>query len=172
MFVEFKELPENARLWVYQADRDLSETEQTRILGFLSRAVDTWLTHGMPMRGSVKILFNRMVLLAADTGFQQPSGCSIDSSTGWLQELGSAMGLNFFDRSIGYFEDGRLEFFSVFNAKKQVSGGIIQPDTPIINLQIKAIHDLEKALVIPASESFLSRYFSVADAAEASEPGA
>lgn len=172
MYVSFDELPGSSRVWVYQADRALSEIEEARILGFLTGAVEGWVTHGMPMRGSVKILFNRMILLAADTGFQEPSGCSIDSSTGWLQELGSGMGLNFFDRSIGYFEDEHLKFFSVFDAKKQVSGGIIRPHTPLINLQVKTVGELENELVIPASKSFLNRYFPVENLAQASGPGA
>lgn len=161
MFVEFNELPEDARIWVYQANRDMNEAEQAAVLDFLKAEVNTWVTHGMPMRGSVQIRFNRMILIAADTGFQQPSGCSIDSSTGWLQELGKNTGLNFFDRSIGYFEDGKLKFFSVFEAKKQVSGGTIQPDTPVINLQVSTVRELNNSAVIPASESFLSRYFSM-----------
>ncbi|MCY1551251.1 hypothetical protein D9M68_875680 [compost metagenome] len=163
MFVEFKDLPENARVWVYQADRNLSEAEQARVLDFLTTAVDSWVTHGMPMRGSVRIIFNRLILIAADTGFQQPSGCSIDSSTGWLQELGKDTGLNFFDRSIGYFEDENLKFFSVFEAKKQVSEGLITPDTPVINLQAGTVHEVENALVIPASGSFLNRYFLMSE---------
>lgn len=160
MFIEFKDLPESARIWVYQADRNLSETEEARVLDFLKTAVDAWVTHGMPMRGSAKILFNRMIVLAADTAFQAPSGCSIDSSTGWLHELGRDMNINFFDRSIGYFEDEVLKFFSVFDAKKQVSAGVIQPDTRVINLQVNVKHELDSSLVVPASESFLSRYFS------------
>lgn len=163
MFVEFKTLPENARVWVYQADRNLSEAEQVQVLDFLSAAVDTWVTHGMPMRGSVKILFNRLVLIAADTDFQEPSGCSIDSSTRWLQELGKTLALNFFDRSIGYFEDGQWQFFSVFEAGKQVSGGIIRPDTKVINPRVERVGDLEDLLVIPASASFLNRYFSMSE---------
>ncbi len=163
MFVEFKDLPGTARVWLYQADRNLSEAEQAGILDFLTTAVDGWVTHGMPMRGSVQILYNRMIVLAADTGFQQPSGCSIDSSTGWLQELGRNTGINFFDRSIGYFEDDHLKFFSVFDAKKQVSGGVIQPGTPVINLQAGTVYELENSLVIPASESFLNRYFSMTE---------
>jgi len=161
MFVEFNDLPESARVWVYQANRDMREAEQAAVLDFLKAEVNTWVTHGMPMRGSVQIRFNRMVLIAADTDFQQPSGCSIDSSTGWLQELGKNTGLDFFDRSIGYFEDEKLKFFSVFEAKKQVSGGIIQPDTPVVNLQVNTVRELNNSWVIPASESFLSRYFSM-----------
>lgn len=163
MFVEFKTLPENARLWIYQADRNLSEAEQARVLDFLTPAVDAWVTHGMPMRGSVQILFNRLVLIAADTDFQNPSGCSIDSSTRWLQELGTAMNISFFDRSIGYFEDGEWKFFSVFDARKQVSGGIIRPDTRVINPRVDTLGDLESSLVIPASASFLNRYFSMVE---------
>lgn len=163
MFVEFKTLAENARVWVYQADRNLSEAEQARILDSLSAAVDTWVTHGMPMKGSVKILFNRLILIAADTDFQEPSGCSIDSSTRWLQELGQAQALNFFDRSIGYFEDGEWKFFPIFDAGKQVSGGIIRPDTQVINPRVVSVGDLENSLVIPASASFLNRYFSMSE---------
>lgn len=161
MFVEFNELPENARIWVYQANRDMNEAEQATVLDFLRAEVNTWVTHGMPMRGSVQIRFDRIILIAADTDFQQPSGCSIDSSTGWLQELGKNTGLNFFDRSIGYFEDGKLKFFSVFEAKKQVSAGTIQPDTQVINLQVSTVRELNNSAVITASESFLSRYFSM-----------
>ncbi|MCD8540238.1 MAG: hypothetical protein LRY55_11025 [Leadbetterella sp.] len=163
MFVEFETLPENARVWMYQADRNLSEAEQARVMDFLTTAVDTWVTHGMPMRGSVRLLFNRLVLLAADTGFQEPSGCSIDSSTRWLQELGQAMNLSFFDRSIGYFEDGEWKFFSVFEAGKQVSGGIIRPDTRVMNPRVDSVGKLESLLVIPASASFLNRYFSTVE---------
>ncbi|MBX2951632.1 MAG: hypothetical protein KF870_03940 [Leadbetterella sp.] len=163
MFVDFKTLPENARVWVYQADRHLSEAEQARVLDFLSPAVESWVTHGMPMRGSVQVLFNRLVLIAADIDFQHPSGCSIDSSTRWLQELGAAMNISFFDRSIGYFEDGEWKFFSVFDARKQVSGGIIRPDTRVINPRVETVGDLENALVLPASASFLSRYFSTVE---------
>ena len=156
MFVEFKDLPDSARIWVYQADRELGEAEQARILDFLAKAVDSWLTHGMPMRGSARVAFNRLIILAADTAFCPPSGCSIDTSTGWLAELGKSMGLDFFNRSIGYFEDNKLKFFSVFEAKKQVAAGTVGPDTPVVNLQAATIND---PLVIPASQSFLNRYF-------------
>ncbi len=163
MFIEFKDLPANARVWLYQAERNLTEEEQTRVQSFLTSAVDSWVTHGMPMKGSVKIFFNRLIVIAADTGFQQPSGCSIDASTGWLQELGKETGINFFDRSIGYFEDERLCFFSVFEAKKQVNAGLVQPHTRVINLQAATAHEVENALIIPASESFLNRYFSLTE---------
>ncbi len=163
MFIEFKDLPTDARVWLYQAEKNLTVEEEVRVLNFLTSAVETWVTHGMPMKGSVKILFHRLIVIAADTGFQQPSGCSIDASTDWLQELGKETGINFFDRSIGYFEDEHLRFFSVFEAKKQVTAGLVQPHTRVINLQAATVHELENALIVPASESFLNRYFPLAE---------
>lgn len=164
MYIQFKDLPADARIWVYQSNRDLTETEKSSALTFLTEAVENWVTHGMPMRGSVNILFNRLVLVAADTAFQQPSGCSIDASTDWLQELGRQMGVDFFDRSIGYFEGEELKSFSVFEARKHVLSGLVQPGTRIINAQVGTIAEWEDRGIIPAGSSFLNRYFPVIEA--------
>lgn len=159
MFVEFESMPDNSRVWMYQSNRKLDEVESEELYRFLRNSIGNWVTHGMPMKGSFRLLHNRILLIAADQDFQSPSGCSIDSSTRWLKELGSSLNVDFFDRSIGYLIDGELQFMAFFDAKKNIQSGLIQPDTKIINSQITNKLDAVNNLTIPASESFLKRHF-------------
>lgn len=163
MYIDFEALPATARVWYYQADRFLSEEEVSKTEVYLKNEIEEWATHGKPMRGSFKIIYSRVLVLAADTDFQDPSGCSIDSSTRWLKELETRLGVSFFDRSIGYFEGDSPKFFSFFEAKKMVVSETILPDTPIINHQISTKQDLEDKLVVSAQNSFLKRYFSLVE---------
>lgn len=159
MYVEFDALPETARVWFYQAHRDLTPQEQS-ILGMrLEKSLESWVTHGSPMKGSFTILHNRIVILAADIEFQTPSGCSVDSSTRWLKEIGRDFDVDFFDRCIGYFGSNGLTFFPYYVAKKEVEKGDLKADSQIINHQISNLKELKSNLYISASESFIKRHF-------------
>ncbi len=163
MFVEFESMPESSRVWLYQTNRKLSETESKATMQFLKQSIDSWVTHGMPMKGSFSLLHDRILLIAADVNFQSPSGCSIDSSTRWLKDLGASLNVDFFDRSIGYFEGNELKFISFFDAKKNVQSGVFKTDTEIINHQILSKGD---GFTVQAAESFLRRHFEVVKESE------
>ena len=105
MYIDINELPPSSKVWIYQADRFLSKDELSLAEVSLRQFVDSWLSHSMLMKGSFKVLNNRILVIAVDNGFQDASGCSIDSMTRWLKKLGSEIGSDFFDRSIGYFKD-------------------------------------------------------------------
>ncbi len=163
MFVEFESLPENARVWFYQSERNLTAQEKQITESKLKDAINGWVTHGSPMKGSFKIIDNRIILIAADTDFQDPSGCSIDSSTRWLKALGEDLVISFFDRSIAYYNGEQLQFFPFFEAKKLVTNGTIKPDTQLVNHQLASIEDFNKAFTLKASDSFLKRHFNLAE---------
>ncbi len=161
MFVKFEELPQNSRVWYYQADRELSSSEISAVTLELQHNINSWVTHGMPMKGSFKILYNRIILISADVDYQSPSGCSIDSSTRWLKNLGEELKIDFFDRSVGYFKDQKLEFFSVYSGKKLIEAGAITEDTKLVNHQILSLESFDSEFYITAKQSFLKRHFVV-----------
>ncbi len=159
MYVDFNTLPSTARVWFYQADRDLNKEEIGKVEEGLKESLDGWNTHGSPMRGAFKVFYNRIVILGADISFQEPSGCSIDSSARWLKVLGDKIGVSFFDRDIGYFVGDKLRFFSVFEGKKLISGGGITEETVLVNHQIATVADVLDQFNVKAKDSFLARHF-------------
>lgn len=159
MYTEIKSLPENARVWYYQAGRDLTSEEQVRVSDFLKDSIGSWVTHGSPMRGSFSLLHNRLLVIAADVDFQSPSGCSIDSSTRWLKTLREELNVDFFDRSIAFFSEGKLQFVSLFKVKDAVKQGLITEETKVINQQISSLGELASNFEVVANKTFLKKYF-------------
>ena len=46
MRVDFKNMPDNSRIWIYQSDRDLNESEISIIDDKTTTFLDSWQAHG------------------------------------------------------------------------------------------------------------------------------
>ena len=159
MFLEFEQLHETSRIWIYQAQRELSEPELESLSVFLKNAVESWESHGKPVTGSFKFFHNRILVIAAANGFDEVSGCSIDTSTRWLKQILSETGIDFFDRSVPYFSGEEINYLPVFQIKTFIDLKTISADTYILNHQIDTISRLKKDWKVKASDSPFSRYF-------------
>lgn len=159
MFIPFEKLPDYARIWVYQTDQELDESTLTFIQQTLEGQVNQWAAHGVPLVGSVKIFHNRFVVVAVDEVQNQASGCSIDASTRWLKELGVAMNLNFFDRSIAFIHQDGIQSVEMLKIKTLVSEGIITPETFIFNNLVANIGEFKNNWQVTAAQSWMKRYF-------------
>ena len=66
MYIDFDKLPDTARVWVYQADRPLSDGEVNTIGESLQLALGQWAAHGQPLLASAKVVENRFVIVGVD----------------------------------------------------------------------------------------------------------
>jgi hypothetical protein len=161
MYIPFENLPPDARIWIYQANHQLTDDEANFIEESLKPAINQWAAHGVALLASVKIFYHRFIVIALNEKQYAASGCSIDSSTRWLKDLGEKMSIDFFDRSQAYLEEGEIKTFSVFQAKKAVENGIISPDTIVfLNNGINTIEDILEKWKEKAANTYLKRYFS------------
>ncbi|WP_337041442.1 hypothetical protein [Emticicia sp. 17c] len=162
MYIAFEQLPSSARIWIYQANRALTDNEISIIETTLQPAVSQWAAHGAALLASVKVLHNRFVVIALDENQHEASGCSIDASTRWFKELGNQLNIDFFDRSQAYLDGNEIKTFSIFQPKKAIENGLINADTIIFvnNNNIHTLADLSTKWQIKASESYLKRFFS------------
>ena len=161
MWIPFDQLPDTARVWVYQADRPLTDAEVSALQGDLQPAVENWAAHGTPLLGSATVLHNRFLVVSNDESHHQPSGCSIDASVRWVRELGLALKVDFFDRSVAYLTDNNeLKTVAPTQIKIAVLSGMITPDTPIFNSQVATKADLAARWQVRAGDSWLKRYFN------------
>jgi hypothetical protein len=162
MYIPFSDIDFNARVWVYQADRKLTNDETGIVTETLKAAVDTWEAHGKRLTASAKIFEHRFVVIAVDERDELPSGCSIDKSAHWLQEIGHQIQVDFFDRSLTYVDDmtGEVSSIPVPKIKQAVNESIILPGTVIFDNQVNTKAQWMKRWKIAASDSWLSRYFA------------
>ena len=161
MLIPFNQMPDYARVWVYQVNRDLINSEVNTIQQILENQINAWAAHGADLAGAVQVLHNRFVIIAVDEMQNQASGCSIDASTRWLKELGLEMNLDFFDRSVAFIHNETLKTTEIAKIKSLVTEGILTNDTLILNNLVSNIQEFKTNWNIRASESWMKRYFHV-----------
>ncbi len=160
MYVDFKDMSEDSRVWVYQAARQFSEQEKELITSKLSVFCDGWNTHGNRMPTSFQILDNQILVMAVDESGLGASGCSIDSSVRALRELENELDNNITDQGKVTFKSssGEITVASALGIKSKVTSGEIDSQTLVINPQVQSKKDLESVWIL-AGNSWLNRYF-------------
>lgn len=159
MLISFNKMPEHARVWVYQANKNLTDSEVQVIQQILENQINDWVAHGASLAGSIQVLHNRFVVVAVDELQNQVSGCSIDASTRWLKDLGTELNIDFFDRSVAFLQNGKLQTAEIGKIKSLVSEDILKPETLIFNNLVSNIKEFENNWNVEASDSWMKRYF-------------
>lgn len=160
MYIPFDNLPPHARLWIYQANRPLTETEQAEIKPILQRFADEWSSHGKGLEASAKLLHNQFLVLASNESATAASGCSIDSSVHFVRELEQQFQVSFFDRTqLAFLKDGQVEVVAMQELKDRVAAGEIDKNTLYFDTLVHNYGELQDAWPRPAGNSWLSRYF-------------
>jgi hypothetical protein len=161
MYVTFEELPSESRVWVYQANRPFTSNESKSVSDILRSFCEQWAAHGQTLKSSFKIERNQFVIMAVDEDFQNPSGCSIDSSVGVLRQIHTATGVDLLDRSkISVNLKGEVELISLTDLKSAFASGRLHASTPVFNTLVATKAELEEKWEIPAEKSWMAKYLS------------
>lgn len=163
MYIPFDEMPATARIWVYQANRPLNDTEQDYALQRGQQFASQWAAHGQDLRSSVLVQHDYFLIVAVDEQYNAASGCSIDSSVGFVRELEQKFrgpsSVSFFDRTqIAFWQEGEVLLLPMKDAKAKVSNGEILPEALIFDNTIPTKEALENRWQIPVKDSWLVRY--------------
>src|SRR5919106_588066 len=85
--IPFEELPSDARLWIFAAERPLSTEESSQVLAETDAFIDQWAAHGVPLTAGRELRYNQFVLVGVDERAAGVSGCSIDALVRRMQQL-------------------------------------------------------------------------------------
>ena len=159
MFTEYTNLPNNSRVWIYQSDREFSIEEIEYISAKALLFIDQWTRHGDDLKGSFTIKYNQFLVLAVDEGFNNVSGCSIDASVRFVQELEKELQLDLMNKMNVSFKDGdtinivKLSDFQQFAKDKKITA-----ETVVFNNMVNTKEDFETKWEVTANQSWHSRF--------------
>ena len=103
------------------------------------------------------------LVLAANEQFNQASGCSIDASVHFVQQLETTFGLRLFDRTkTAVWQADELVFKTTAELKTDIQNGTFDDNTLIFNNLVQTINELKTAWQVRAGSSWLSRFFKQA----------
>ncbi|HET6566478.1 MAG TPA: hypothetical protein VFG50_00845 [Rhodothermales bacterium] len=160
----FPTLPDNARLWIYVADRPLAPAEQQALRASLASFAQMWTSHGRKVVGEVEVLHDRFLVLGAVLEKGDISGCGIDSSVHAVEEAGRNLGVTWLQGLVVLFRDdqGAVQAVPRPAFRALVRSGIVNADTPVFDPGVATVGDLRQGLFErPAGTSWHARAFQI-----------
>ncbi|CAM1372558.1 ABC transporter ATPase [Tenacibaculum xiamenense] len=159
MFVEYKELPDNSRVWVYQSDREFTEKEIDYVYEKAKVFVDNWTRHGDDLKASFLVKYNHFLVLSVDENFNNVSGCSIDASVRFVKELETELNVDLMNKMNVSFKDGdhinivKLPDFQKYAKEQKITGS-----TTVFNNMVNTKDEFETKWEVTAEESWHKRF--------------
>lgn len=159
MYTQYTNLPNNSRVWIYQANRPFSIEEVEFISAKAINFIDQWTRHGDDLKGSFTIKYNQFLVLAVDESFNNVSGCSIDSSVRFIKELEQELAIDLMDKMNVTFKDGEnINLVKLSDFQDFAKEGKITSETIVFNNMVNTKFDFETKWEVTAKESWHSRF--------------
>ncbi len=158
MYVPFDEMPDHARVWIYQSDLALTADQVAFIRATLLNFTERWTAHEEELRASFTVLYDRFVILSVDEQQAGASGCSIDSSVRAIKDIGSKLRINLLDRTVIHFRnDQEINTMKLTDFQDALTGGKLTGDTIVFNNMIGSIGELRQNWEVPVKHSWHSQ---------------
>lgn len=126
----FPEFSEKSKVWVYKANRRLTESDVQVISATLNEFIPQWAAHGTQLYGGWTLIENWFVVLVVDEEKFAASGCSIDSSVKVMKMIGTELKIDFFNRmKVLIEEDGELKEVHFADLNKYPNALLFNPIT-------------------------------------------
>lgn len=90
--------PDNSKVTVYAASRELDATEIHWLLEQCKVFTTEWNTHGTALNAKIELVLHRFLCVIVDETSVAASGCSIDSIVRFIKSLGKELNIDFFNR--------------------------------------------------------------------------
>jgi hypothetical protein len=158
MLVEFNNLPDNSRIWIYQSNRKLSENEVSSISGKTDDFLKQWTAHGDDLEAGFEIKYNRFIVIGLNQANASASGCSIDASVNFIQSLEQEMEVDLLDKMNVTFYNGKfIAYKSLSDFKKMAKNRSVSPNTVVFNNLVHTKAEYLEYWEVPAKDSWHSR---------------
>lgn len=167
--VELPGFRDEMRLWIYTASRELSPQETAFAKTYLDiftgqqlagdTGVSTWASHGKTLISKADILWQRVIVLAVDETSFGASGCSIDSSVRFLQQLADKLQVDLFDRMIFLhrLDADSLEAFNLDSLREAYASGQITDESMMVDTLVTHVAQARREMFKPLGQSWHKR---------------
>ncbi|MBK8700235.1 MAG: hypothetical protein IPN29_12175 [Saprospiraceae bacterium] len=125
MIRELIALAPESKVWIYQADREITMEELDKMRPRVYDFVEEWTSHSQELMSYGNIFHQHFLALFVDESISGASGCSIDRSVHFVSSLGADFGIDFFGRDRFFYLQEEVvksvaiqEFGTAYSAQK------------------------------------------------------
>lgn len=161
MLAPFDSLPDHARVWIYQADRKMSEDEVAQISPKIEAFLTQWTAHGANLQAGYLVKYQRFIVIGLDESQASASGCSIDASVHFIQSLEQELGLGLLDKlNVTYYNGPHIAHKPLADFKKMAKNKSVSKNTVVFNNLVNTKGEFEEFWEVPAKDSWHARFLA------------
>ena len=159
MFVDYTEISEDAKVWIYPSNRKFYPTEIPEIEQKIKTFVENWKKEDENFKVSYQFLYNRFIVLIADDENATITNTDIDASVSFILELQETYKVELLDKMNVCFKQGEfVQYKELKDFKKLVKNRAVTAKTIIFDNLITNNHDFKNFWEIPIEESWYNRF--------------
>ena len=154
------DLGDDSRLWIFQADRSLSNHEQANVQRWLDDFMPKWTSHNRSLKAKSVVAYDRFIIVALDEVVSNAaSGCSIDSMTHHIQAIANQLSINLMDRvTFCFMLEDQVQGIHMNEVSNALKRGAISEQSLVFNNLIKTKRELASDWLIPINQSWQKRF--------------
>ncbi|GAA4270388.1 ABC transporter ATPase [Hyunsoonleella aestuarii] len=159
MLVDFNTLTDESRVWIYQANRSFTDQELEEIKLKLDTFIENWTAHGSDLLSGYKIKYKRFIVIGLNQNLNKATGCSIDSSVHFIQQLEKDYNVDLMDKmNVSYKQGEFVAYKTLMDFRKMAKDKAISKNTIVFNNLVANVAEFKENWEVPASESWHSRF--------------
>ncbi|MCF6167798.1 ABC transporter ATPase [Lutibacter sp.] len=160
MLINFENLPDTSKVWIYQSNREFSDNEIEIIKTKLDSFLENWQGHGDDLKASYQLKYNHFIILAVDEKFNEVSGCSIDASVNLIKQFEKEFKLDLTNKlNISFKVNNNINIVSLADFQHYAKQGKIDLNTVVFNNMAASKADFMNNWEVIAAKSWHKRFF-------------
>lgn len=161
MLVPFEKLPNESRIWIYQANRKFSEVEVDFITKETKAFLKQWTAHGADLEAGFEIKHQRFIVIGLNQSNVSASGCSIDASVHFIQALEKAMGIDLLDKmNVTFYTGEFIAHKTLKEFREMAKNKSVSPKTIVFNNLVNTKEEYLDHWEVPAQDSWHGRFLA------------
>jgi hypothetical protein len=159
MFVDYKSISNDAKVWVYPSSRKFYPAEIPEIEQKLKEFVENWKLEDEKFKVSYQFLYDRFIILVADDSETVLTNADIDASVAFILQLQETYKVALLDKMNACFKQGEyVQYKELKDFKKLLKNKAVTAKTIIFDNLINNKEDLENYWELAIEDSWYNRY--------------
>lgn len=156
-------LSASSKIFIFQADKILSESEVELINNQLNKFIPQWSSHGASLKADFFVSSHLFIIIGVDENFAELGGCSKDAMNREIQTIGNDIKVDFFNRlNTAYLTpNNEIKLVNLADFKAMMKKDEINMHTKVFNNLIETKADLESNWLVEVKKSWHKNMISI-----------
>lgn len=159
MLVDYNSISDDAKVWIYPSSRKFYPTEINDVQQQLKNFVETWKVEDDTFKASYQLLYNRFIILVADTIENPLTNKDIDASVSFIISLQQKYEVQLLDKMNVCFKQGEfVQYKELKDFKNLLKNKAITGKTIVFDNLITNNYEFKNFWETPIEDSWYNRY--------------